>query len=416
VSYFHYRQERMPGVADQIRGDLERRVAHFREQNQEEYAERLRERTLFDIEMLEQYGHCPGIENYAMYLTGRKPGEPPYTLLDFFGRDFLTILDESHIGVPQLRGMFEGDRSRKQKLVDFGFRLPSALDNRPLNFREIEEKLDKVLYVSATPSAYEINVSQHRITELLVRPTGLLDPRIVVKKSDSPVEDMIGELEGVIARGHRALVTTLTKRMAEKLTSFLAGQGIRCTYLHSEIKPLDRIKVIKKLRVGEIDVLVGINLLREGLDLPEVTLVVVLDADSEGYLRSETSLIQTFGRAARHVEGRVVLYIREMTDSLRAAIDESTRRREYQQKYNDQHGIVPQSISKKVKDFYDDDYWIKKSEQEWDVDFQDRDSVQKEIDELTAAMKKQAAELDFRGAAVLRERIKYLKNLMIEML
>jgi excinuclease ABC subunit B len=414
VSYFHYRETRVEEAIVQIKADLEDRIRFFQQQKKPEFAERLKERTLFDIELLEQYGSCPGIENYSLYLTGRKPGDPPYTLLDFFRDDFLVIMDESHITVPQLRGMYEGDQSRKRKLVEFGFRLPSALDNRPLNFAEINDKLRKVLYVSATPSEYEVRDSRNRVAELLVRPTGLLDPRIDVRKSEAPVEDMLVEIEKEEQNENRVLVTTLTKKMSEKLTDFLALKGVRCTYLHSEIKPLDRIKVIKKLRMGEIDVLVGINLLREGLDLPEVSLVVILDADREGFLRSQTSLVQTFGRAARHVNGRVILYIREMTDSLERAIGESRRRREYQVLYNRENGITPRSISRRIKDFYDDDYWIQKSRENFDDNFKDKESLIKEIDKLTEIMKAKAASLDFKGATVLRDRIKYLKNLLIE--
>jgi excinuclease ABC subunit B len=415
VSYFHARQNRIDDAIRLIKLELDDRVDYLKKAGRPEFAERLKERTLFDMELLEQYGHCPGIENYSLYLTGRKTGDPPYTLLDFFNRDYLLIIDESHITVPQLRGMYVGDRSRKEKLVDFGFRLPSALDNRPLNFSEINDKLDRVLYVSATPSEYEIRDSNQQVTELLVRPTGLLDPEITVKKSESPVEDMIHEVEPVIERNDRVLITTLTKKMSEKLTDFLRSNGFRCTYLHSEIKPLDRIKVIKKLRTGEIDMLVGINLLREGLDLPEVSMVVILDADREGYLRSETSLIQTFGRAARHEKGRVVLYVRDLTESLKKAIGESSRRREYQIEYNRIHGIKPRSISKGIKDFYDDDYWIQKSEEEIEVQFKTKESLVKEIDRLTAMMKARASELDFKAAAALRDRIKYLKNILIEL-
>ena len=414
VSYFHLEKGRVGDAIESIRKDLESRVKFFESSGKTEFAERLRERTLYDIELLEQYGHCPGIENYSLYMTGRKPGEPPYTLLDFFGDDYLLIIDESHIAVPQLRGMYEGDQSRKKKLVEYGFRLPSALDNRPLNFQEINAKLDKVLYVSATPSPYEIHDSNNRITELLVRPTGLLDPEIFVRKSDSPVDDLIIELEKEVKQKGRVLITTLTKKMSEKLTDYLAVKGFKCTYLHSEIKPLDRIKLIKKLRTGAVDILVGINLLREGLDLPEVTLVVLMDADREGYLRSETSLIQTFGRAARNINGRVILYIREMTGSLKQAIRESERRRQHQIRFNRQHRITPRSITKKIKDFYDDDYWIQKSREEIDVDFKNRESLEKEIEALARTMKKKAENLDFKSAAVLRDRIKQLKNILIE--
>jgi excinuclease ABC subunit B len=416
VTYFHYKQERVSRAIKEIRNELQERYAVFKEAGKIEYAERLKERTLFDIELLEQYGHCSGIENYSLYLSGRKSGDPPHTLLEFFGDDFLVIMDESHITVPQLQGMYEGDRSRKQKLVDYGFRLPSALDNRPLRFSEVDERLKKVLYVSATPATYEMEDVNGQVTELLIRPTGLLDPEIEIRRADSPIEDMLGEIEKDISHKNRVLITTLTKKMSERLTRFLAQQGLQCTYLHSEIKPLDRVKIIRKLRLGEIDVLVGINLLREGLDLPEVSLVIILDADREGYLRSERSLIQTFGRAARHVEGRVILYLREMTHSLQMAVRESRRRRTLQIRYNRENNIIPASIHKKVKDFYDDDYWIQKSEKTMDLKFKNREQIEREIVKLTAAMKKKSDALDFREAAVLRERIKHLKNIMIELL
>lgn len=415
ISYFYHKKERVLHIVKDIKAELNRRCDYFIENGKTEYAERLRERTLFDMEMLEQYGHCAGIENYSRYLSGRAPGEAPYTLLDFMGKEYVMIMDESHISVPQLSAMYKGDRSRKEKLVDYGFRLPSALDNRPLNFEEFNERLNRVLYVSATPADYEIDNAGRQVTELLVRPTGLLDPKIDVRKSDSPVDDMLVEIRKELDGGNRVLVTTLTKKMAEKLTHFLAGTGIKCTYLHSEIKSLDRIKIIKKLRLGEVDVLVGINLLREGLDLPEVSLVVVLDADREGFLRSERSLIQIFGRAARNLNGRVLAYIHEMTDSLARAIGESERRRQLQEDYNRAMGIVPQSIAKKVKDFYDDDYWIQKSDEALDVEYKDKKDLQKEIDKLTKGMKKKSDSLDFKGAAVLRDRIKELKNLMLEL-
>ncbi len=415
ISYFYYKKSRIEDSIGKIKTELNERVEFFLKENKLEFAERLKEKALYDIELLEQYGYCSGIENYSLYLSDRKKGEPPYTLLDFFGKDYLIIIDESHISIPQLRGMYLGDRSRKQRLVDFGFRLPSALENRPLNFGEIQSKIKNVLYVSATPSDYELTDSKHHVTELLVRPTGLLDPKIEIRKIESPVEDMIKEVEKEISDKNRILITTLTKKMSEKLADYLSIKGIKCAYLHSEIKSLDRIKIIKKLRMGEIDTLIGINLLREGLDLPEVSLVVILDADREGYLRSATSLIQNFGRASRNVKGRVILYIKDMTFSLKKAIDESNRRREYQILYNKKNNIVPTSIIKKVKDFYDDDFWIRKSEEHIKVEFKDKESLIKEIDKLSKLMKAKANQLDFKGAAFLREKIKYLKNLLIEM-
>jgi len=413
-NFFFYRQARFQEAIAGIGAELEERIAWFNGQGQPDLAERLRQRTLFDMEMLGQFGHCPGIENYSLYLTGRRPGEAPYTLLSFFPRGYLTIIDESHVTVPQLNGMYAGDRSRKTKLVDFGFRLPSALDNRPLNFSEIAERLDNVLYVSATPAPFEINDSAGQVTNLLVRPTGLVDPQIVVKQAEDPVQDMLGEIRRVVPAG-RVLVTTLTKKMAEKLADFLALQGIRCAYLHSEIKALDRVKIIKKLRQGEFDVLIGINLLREGLDLPEVSLVIILDADKEGFLRSETSLIQTFGRASRNIEGKVILYCDVMVRSVKNAIAESERRRNYQLEYNELHQIRPASVLSPIKDFQDDDYWLKKSEEPLPADFKNREALEKEIEKLTAAMKKKAGQLDFKPAAQLRDRIKVLKNLLIEM-
>jgi excinuclease ABC subunit B len=417
VSYFHLKKERVDRIIPSIEEELKKRIAYFHSQGETEYAERIKERTLFDLEMLRQYGYCAGIENYSFYLTGRKRGEPPYTLLDFFKGDFLTIIDESHIGVSQLGGMYKGDRSRKTTLVNFGFRLPSALENRPLNFAEVNRKLKKVLYVSATPAEYELKDAKRIVTSLLVRPTGLLDPTIELRKADAPVEDMLQEIGNELAdSNNRVLITTLTKKMAEKLTDYLSLKGISCTYMHSEIKTLDRIKIIKKLRIGEVQVLVGINLLREGLDIPEVSLVIILDADREGFLRSETSLIQTFGRASRNVRGRVVLYIREETDSIRKALGESGRRRAYQVEYNKEHNITPISIDKKIKDFYDDDYWIKKSEEKIDAEFKSRESLEKEIAKLTKKMKEKAENLEFKSAAVFREKIKSLKNLMLDML
>jgi excinuclease ABC subunit B len=414
INYFFYRQARIQEAITRIGAELEERLAYFQEQGQPELAERLRQRTRFDMEMLGQFGHCPGIENYSLYLTGRRPGETPYTLLDFFPSGYLTIIDESHVTVPQLNGMYAGDRSRKTKLVEFGFRLPSALDNRPLNFPEITRRLQNVLYVSATPAPFEISDSANRVTRLLVRPTGLVDPEVIVKTAADPVHDMLAEIRQVVPAS-RVLVTTLTKKMAEKLADFLTLQGIRCAYMHSEIKALDRVKIIKKLRHGEFDVLVGINLLREGLDLPEVSRVIILDADKEGFLRSETSLIQTFGRAARNLDGKVILYVDGMVDSVRNAIAESQRRRQHQVEYNELHHILPASVLSPIKDFQDDDYWLKKSEEAIPMDFKSREALEKEIARLGAEMKKKADALDFKNAAILRDRVKVLKNLMIEM-
>ncbi len=417
VSYFHLEKQRVDRVIPLIEEELKQRLIYLHSQGEEEYAQRLKERTLFDLEMLRQYGYCAGIENYSFYLTNRRRGEPPYTLLDFFKGNYLTILDESHITVPQLSGMYRGDRSRKTTLVNYGFRLPTALENRPLNFAEVNRKLDRVLYVSATPNDYEIKDAERNVTSLLVRPTGLLDPKIELRKVEEPVKDMLTEIESELDknRDNRILVTTLTKKMAEKLTDYLAVKGIPCTYLHSEIKTLDRVKIVKKLRIGEVKVLIGINLLREGLDIPEVSLVVILDADREGFLRSETSFIQTFGRASRNVQGRVILYMQEMTGSIQKAVDETERRRALQIKYNEHHDIVPASIDKKIKDFYDDDYWIKKSEEAIEADFNSRESIEKEIEKLTKKMKEKADALEFKVAAALRDKIKVLKNLLLEM-
>jgi excinuclease ABC subunit B len=415
INYFFYRKARIDEALVKIKAELEERLHYFQSQGKPDLAERLRQRTLFDIEMLEQFGYCPGIENYSLYLTGRRSGEAPYTLLSFFPAGYLTIIDESHVTVPQLNGMHAGDRSRKSKLVEFGFRLPSAMDNRPLNFAEIQERLQNVLYVSATPAEFEVRDSGEQVTSLLVRPTGLIDPQVIVRKAADPVQDMLAEIRQVIQVKNRVLVTTLTKKMSEKLTDFLTLKGIRCAYLHSEIKALDRVKIIRKLRQGEFDVLIGINLLREGLDLPEVSLVIILDADKEGFLRSSTALIQTFGRAARNIDGKVILYIGSMVESVRKAIAEAERRRNYQIEYNRRHAISPVSVRSPIKDFHDDDYWLKKSEVPLPEDFKDRKALEKEIEKLTAAMKEKAARLDFKNAALLRDRIKLLKNMLIEM-
>ena len=332
----------------QIESDLESRVKELEENGDPLFALRLRQRTQYDIEMLRQIGFCSGIENYSRYFDGRKPGDAPYTLLSYFPEDFLMIIDESHVTVPQIRAMYNGDRARKQNLVDYGFRLPSAFDNRPLVFSEFEEKINQVIYVSATPANYELSRSENTV-EQIIRPTGLLDPEMVVRKATNQVDDLVNEINLTVAKKQRVLVTTLTKRMAEQLTEYLLSLSIRVRYLHSDIKTMERTEIIRDLRLGEFDVLVGINLLREGLDMPEVSLVAILDADKEGFLRSETSLIQTIGRAARNVEGRVILYGDKLTDSMQKAIEETNRRRALQQAYNRLHGITPKTVQSTVQ-------------------------------------------------------------------
>lgn len=417
ISYFHYRGERVQSSIRSVLAELDEREAYFRAKGRPDLAERLGERTRFDMEQLAQFGHCPGIENYSLYLSGRESGDPPFTLLDYFPRPFLTIMDESHITLPQLRGMYAGDRSRKEKLVEFGFRLPSALDNRPLRMEETEARLDRVLYVSATPGREEMEAAGNEgVTELLVRPTGLLDPQVEERRVGEPVEDLVREIEEEVSRGYRVLVTTLTKRMSEKLTAYLAERGIRGTYMHSEIKSLDRIRILQQLRSGAVDVLVGINLLREGLDLPEVSLVAILDADREGFLRSERSLIQTFGRAARNVDGRVILYMRESTDSIRRAVAETRRRRSHQEHYNREHGLVPRSIRKAVREFHDDSRWLDRTSPDPGSDIESVEELENRIEEMEKEMRRRAEALDFNGAAVLRDKIRHFKNLKLELL
>jgi excinuclease ABC subunit B len=342
-------EDRMRRAIDTIERELGRQLAKLEGENKLLEAQRLRMRTNYDLEMLREVGFCSGIENYSRHIDGRSPGEPPYTLLDYFPEDWLCVIDESHVTVPQLHGMYEGDMSRKRTLVEFGFRLPSALDNRPLRFDEFMERVQQVVFMSATPSPYELRVSK-QIAEQIVRPTGLVDPEVEVRPTKGQVDDLIEEIRTRTERGHRVLVTTLTKKMAEDLTDYLIEMGLRVRYLHSEIDTIQRIEILRDLRLGEFDVLVGINLLREGLDLPEVSLVAILDADKEGFLRSETSLIQTIGRAARNVEGKVLMYADTVTDSMKQAISETNRRRKIQMEYNEEHGIDPQTIRKKVSD------------------------------------------------------------------
>jgi excinuclease ABC subunit B len=395
-----------------IEDELGTRLAQFREQGKLLEAQRLEERTRFDLEMMKELGYCHGIENYSRHLTGRAPGEPPPTLLDYLPRESLLVIDESHISVPQLQGMYRGDRSRKQTLVDYGFRLPSALDNRPLNFDEFKERVHQLIYVSATPGPYEMQQSAGHVVHQIVRPTGLMDPQITVKPAAHQVDDLLGEIRGRVQQGERVLVTTLTKRMAEDLTEYYHDLGLRVRYLHSDITTLERMEVIRDLRLGVFDVLVGINLLREGLDLPEVSLVAILDADKEGFLRSERSLIQTCGRAARNVRGEVIFYADKVTPSMAAAMTETSRRRQVQEEYNRRHGITPQSIQSKIKDLlttvYEQDYVTVPLAAEEQVTYLMEDApaqIRRLKKEMQAAAKKQ----EFERAAVLRDRIRVLE-------
>jgi excinuclease ABC subunit B len=377
-------------------------------------AQRLYQRTMFDLEMLRETGHCHGIENYSRHLSGRRPGEPPPTLLDYLPKDALLVVDESHQSIPQVRGMYHGDRQRKQTLVEYGFRLPSALDNRPLSFEEFEQRVGQVLYVSATPGPYELQKAGGVVVEQVIRPTGLMDPRLEVRPVKGQVDDLLAEIRARAARGQRVLVTTLTKRMAEDLTEYYHDLGVRVRYLHSDIETLERVRILRDLRKGEFDVLVGINLLREGLDLPEVSLVAVLDADKEGFLRSAGSLIQTIGRAARNVEGMAILYADQMTDSMKAAIDETSRRRTRQEEYNRENGITPETIKKSIGELlssiYEHDYVaVPEVEEEPEARYRSLDDLEGEIKALEKQMRESAKALEFEKAAELRDRIKKLR-------
>ena len=416
ASHYVVPKEKMEEAAQNILIELEERVKYFKSEDKLLEAQRISERTNFDVEMMRETGFCSGIENYSRHLTGSKPGEPPYTLIDYFPDDFLIIIDESHITLPQVRGMYAGDRSRKQTLVDYGFRLPSALDNRPLNFEEFESKIDQMLFVSATPSVYE---QEHELlrTEQIIRPTGLLDPEIFVRPVEGQIDDLIGEVNKEVARGNKILVTTLTKRMAEDLTDYMREVGIRVKYLHSDIDTLERAEIIRDMRLNVFDVLVGINLLREGLDIPEISLVAILDADKEGFLRSETSLIQTIGRAARNAEGHVIMYADNMTDSMKHAIEETERRRKIQQKYNEEHGITPTTIKKAVRDLIAISKAAeeKSKDMEKDLESMDVKELNKLQKELQKKMHKAAAELNFEEAAQLRDRMLEVKKMLLDM-
>ncbi|MCI8418707.1 MAG: excinuclease ABC subunit UvrB, partial [Lachnospiraceae bacterium] len=411
ASHYVVPADQIRRAAKDIEEELEERIRYFKGEDKLLEAQRISERTNFDIEMLKETGFCSGIENYSRHLSGMEPGEPPNTLMDYFPEDFLIIIDESHKTIPQIRGMFAGDQSRKTTLVDYGFRLPSAKDNRPLNFGEFESKIDQMLFVSATPGEYE---EEHELlrAEQIIRPTGLLDPKVEVRPVEGQIDDLVGEVNKEVAAGHKILITTLTKRMAEDLTDYMRELGIRVKYLHSDIDTLERTEIIRDMRLDVFDVLVGINLLREGLDIPEITLVAILDADKEGFLRSETSLIQTIGRAARNAEGHVIMYADMITDSMRLAIGETERRRALQEAYNQEHGITPQTIKKAVRDLISISKEIAQEELQFEKDPESmsRKELEKLIGQIDKKMKKAAAELNFEAAAELRDKMIELKN------
>ena len=415
ASHYVVPKERMEKAIKNIEIELEEQVKYFKEEGKLLEAQRIAERTNFDIEMMRETGFCSGIENYSRHLAGLAPGQPPNTLMDYFPDDFIIMIDESHKTVPQIGGMYHGDQSRKRTLVEYGFRLPSALDNRPLSFEEFENKIDQVMFVSATPGKYE---EEHEIlrAEQVIRPTGLLDPEVEVRPVEGQIDDLIGEVNKEIANKHKILITTLTKRMAEDLTDYMRELGIRVRYLHSDIDTLERTEIVRDMRLDVFDVLVGINLLREGLDIPEITLVAILDADKEGFLRSETSLIQTIGRAARNAEGHVIMYADTITDSMRAALDETQRRREVQMAYNEEHGITPKTIQKAVRDLISVSRKVAASElqMEKDPESMSEKELEKLIKELEKQMKKAAADLNFEAAAELRDKLIELKKTLQE--
>ncbi|AIH04611.1 MULTISPECIES: excinuclease ABC subunit UvrB [Thermodesulfobacterium] len=418
ASHYVTSEDKLKVAIEEIKKELKERVEWFRSQGQYLYAERLEKRTLYDLELLEEIGYCKGIENYSRYLDGRKTGEPPYTLLDYFPDDFLIFIDESHITIPQLRGMYRGDRSRKETLVEYGFRLPSALDNRPLTFEEFEERVNQVIYVSATPGEYELEKAQGRVIEQIIRPTGLLDPKVEIRPSENQVEDLFFEIKKRVEKNERVLVCTLTKRMAEELTDYYQGLGIKACYMHSDLKTLERARIIRDLRRGVYDVLIGINLLREGLDLPEVSLIAILDADKEGFLRSERSLIQMIGRASRNVNGTAILYAQTITPAIEKAVKETERRRKIQEEYNKKHGIIPQTVVKSLDDplmkiveadFVDLEKVIEISES-----FESLEALKQEIARVEKEMKEAAKNYEFEKAAVLRDRLFTLKQMALQ--
>ena len=416
ASHYVVAPEKIAKACDDIEEELKERVKYFKSEDKLLEAQRISERTNFDIEMLRETGFCSGIENYSRHLSGTKEGEPPYCLMDFFKDDYLIIVDESHITIPQIRGMYAGDRSRKMTLVDYGFRLPSALDNRPLRFEEFEQKIDQMLFVSATPNVYE---EEHELfrAEQIIRPTGLLDPEIEIHPVEGQIDDLIAQIKKETSKHNKVLVTTLTKRMAEDLTKYMSEVGIRVKYLHSDIDTLERAQIIRDMRLDVFDVLVGINLLREGLDIPEISLVAILDADKEGFLRSATSLIQTVGRAARNAEGHVIMYADTITDSMRITLDETARRRAIQQKYNEEHNITPQTIKKAVRDLISISKAVAKEEQTFakDPESMDEKELKKLIATVEKNMRKAAVDLNFEAAAELRDKMTDLKKMLNDM-
>ncbi|MBW1974387.1 MAG: excinuclease ABC subunit UvrB [Deltaproteobacteria bacterium] len=433
ASHYVTRRDRLERAAKAIAQELEERIEFFRTQNKLVEAQRIEERTRFDMEMLLELGYCSGIENYSRHLSGRKQGEPPPTLLDYFPEDWLLFIDESHITIPQLRGMYRGDRSRKETLVEYGFRLPSALDNRPLSFEEFEERINQVIFVSATPGPYELEKSGQHVVEQLIRPTGLVDPKIEIRPATHQIDDLIGEINKRVKRGQRVLVTTLTKQMAEDLTDYLEDMGIKVRYMHADVETIERIDLIRELRLGSYDVLVGINLLREGLDIPEVSLVAVLDADNEGFLRSERALIQMAGRAARNADGTVILYANNVTRSIAKAVKETERRRAIQLEYNKRYNITPQTVQKNIDDILaayrvdiqethktigDHDFDLTEVRPIYDAGsdietFRSNEDIEKRIQMLEKEMKDAAEKLEFEKAALLRDQIKALKELQL---
>ena len=407
-SHYVTGEEKMQRALVTIEEELEERIKYFKENNKLIEAQRIEERTNFDMEMLRETGFCQGIENYSRHISGRAPGSAPFTLLDYLPKDFLMFIDESHATIPQVRAMYNGDKARKESLINYGFRLPSALDNRPLKFEEFEKKINQCIFVSATPAEYELENSGNNVVEQIIRPTGLLDPEIIVKPVENQVDDLIEEIRIRAEKNERVLVTTLTKKMAEDLTAYLSSIDIRVRYMHSDIKALERMEIIRDLRIGKFDVLVGINLLREGLDIPEVSLVAILDADKEGFLRSERSLIQTIGRAARNTDGKVIMYADELTGSMEKAISETNRRRKLQQEYNKEHGITPQTIRKSVRDT------IKASiveDIQTEYNIKEEEDIKDVIEKLTNEMITHAQNLEFEKAAELRDKIKELENI-----